>query len=282
MSAPAALLAADDDQLTVAGGGGDYFMPWHWHDCVMIFLPQRGAVEFRDESRASGAWLSEDRFVVVPKGVAHQTAAARGGHSHLAIYSADAQLERIEARLGSLSRVRARLGAPTVFAMTPEIRSLQRLCRAGDTSDELLQAARGHLAAALLMNCLSQIERGEELSTARRDGHGEVLVAEMTSFITENAGKDLPLDIIADRFGLSRRHATRLFRDNTGVTIAAFQERERLRQARELLTGTTLPIGDVAWRTGFDSGSALARSMRRVDGLTPSAVRKTLARSDKN
>lgn len=91
-SAAGARLADTEEQLTLAGGGSDYRMPWHWHDGLMLFLPHVGAVDFRDETRKTGAWLSEDRFVVVPKGLAHQTAAARATHRHLAIYASDGQL----------------------------------------------------------------------------------------------------------------------------------------------------------------------------------------------
>ncbi|WP_163110836.1 helix-turn-helix domain-containing protein, partial [Acinetobacter baumannii] len=69
-----------------------------------------------------------------------------------------------------------------------------------------------------------------------------------------------------------RRHATRLFREKTGLSIAGFQEQERIAQARRLLTETALPVGEIAWRAGFETGSALARAMRRVTGLTPTSV----------
>ena len=188
----------------------------------MIFLPRIGAVDFRVESRKSGTWLSEDRFVVVRKSLAHQTAAARIGHSHLAIYATDDQLARIEARIGSLSRVRAKLDVPAFFAITPEMRSLQSLCHVGDTGDMASRAVQGHFAAALLINCLAQIEHNEQLSAARPEGHGEALIAEIKTFIRQNATNDLPLDVIAELFGLSRRHATRSFREKTINSITHF------------------------------------------------------------
>ncbi len=280
-STAAALLADSEEQLALLGGGGAYHVPWHWHDGLMIFLPEAGAVDFRDETRKAGAWLGEDRFVVVPKVMAHQTTAVRESHRHMALYATDSQLSTIEARLGSLGRARVKLAKPAFFAMTPDIRALQRLCRAGEDGDRASHAARSHLAAALLIHCLAEIERSDPLPAARPDGHGDMLVSEIKSFIAQNAGNDLPLDLIAELFGLSRRHATRLFRENTGTSIAAFHEQERIRQARELLSETGLPIGEIAWRVGYESGSALSRSMRRVTGLTPTDLRRGMARSDK-
>lgn len=280
-STAAALLADSEEQLALFGGGSAYHAPWHWHDCLMIFLPETGAVDFRDETRTARAWLNEERFVVVPKTLAHQTSAVRNSHRHMAVYVTDSQLSTVETRMGSLARVRTKLAKPAFFAMKPEIRALQRLCRAGELDDLAARAARGHLAAALLINCLAQIEQSDPLAAARPDGRGDMLVADIKSFIMQHAREDLPLDVIADLFGISRRHATRLFRENTGVSIAVFQEHERLRQARELLSETTLPIGEIAWRVGFESGSTLARTMRRVTGINPTDIRRAAARSDK-
>ena len=275
------VLAADGDQLALVGGGDDYYMPWHWHDCLMILLPRVGAIDFRDETRKAGTWLSEDRFVVVPKSLSHQTAARRPGHDHLAIYASDDQLAGIEARLGSMSRVRAKLETPTFFTILPEMRSLLALCQASVPSDPATRSARGYLVAALLMNCLSQIERGERLSAASPSTHGDALISEVKSYIATNFATELSLDLIADAFGLSRRHVTRLFREKTGMSISNFHERERIGRARELLSATDLPVGEIAWRVGLESGSALARMMRRVADITPTAAR-AMARSDKN
>jgi transcriptional regulator GlxA family with amidase domain len=56
--------------------------------------------------------------------------------------------------------------------------------------------------------------------------------------------------------------------------MSEFHERERIVRARQLLTETDLSVGEVAWRIGMESGSALARMMRRVAGITPTAARR--------
>jgi transcriptional regulator GlxA family with amidase domain len=65
-----------------------------------------------------------------------------------------------------------------------------------------------------------------------------------------------------------------LFREKTGMTISEFHEQERIVRARLLLAATDLPVGEIAWRVGLESGSALARMMRRVAGITPTAARR--------
>jgi AraC-like DNA-binding protein len=239
----------------------------------MILLPSRGAIQFKDETRRAGTWLSEDRFVVVPKTQAHDTAAARGGHSHLALYLTDGLMQHMDSRLGSLARIRNRLARPSVFTVTPDIRTLQLLCRAGDARDMSVRLSRDHLAAALLIRVLAQVEKTEPLSNATTRSYGEMIAADIRAFIDAHVAEDLSLDTIAEAFGLSRRHLTRLFRQWTGFSIAEYHEGQRLRMARQLLAETTLPIGEIAWRVGFESGSALARATRRATGQSPGDIR---------
>lgn len=271
-AAPAARqIASDEDRAVLTGGGIAYRAPWHWHDCLMILLPNQGALGFKDEQHRTGTWLSEERFVVVPKLAAHETEAARG--SHVALYLTEAMLSRIEATLGSLERLR-RTKSPTIFSLTPEIRALQNLCAAGDPADPAVRAAREHLSSALLVNLLAQIERTDPLPNANASEHGSILAAELRAYIEAHAAEEVPLDVIAETFGLSRRHATRLFRQWSGVSIAEYRERWRVNAARQLLTDTTLPVGEIAFRVGYEFGSALARAMRRHLGQSPSDVRR--------
>ncbi|MBE7245190.1 MAG: helix-turn-helix transcriptional regulator, partial [Actinomycetospora chiangmaiensis] len=162
---------------------------------------------------------------------------------------------------------------------TPGIRALQALCCDGEVdADPLASAAeREHLAAALLIRCLAAIERARPLPSASSQGHGAALADEVRAFVAARPDRTVPLDALADRFGVSRRHLTRLFREHVGLSVGAFQHASRLEAATELLIRTDLPVGEVAFRTGFESGSALARSLRRRDGRSPTEIRKASA-----
>jgi AraC-like DNA-binding protein len=265
---PPRLLDASEQRAVVTGGGLHYRTQWHWHDCAMILVPARGVIAFRDETRRSVTWLSEDRFVIVPKMQAHESQALRQSSNHVALYLTEAAL----AEFAPSRPLERRIKRPSLFAATPLMRTLLRLC-CNDPVDSAPKAAQDHLAAALVIATLARIEQGEALSSASGDDHGSALVAEIRSAISERLDEDVPLDELADGFGLSRRQATRLFRQFTGMSIGDYRNGQRIETARRLLAETTLPVGEIAWRTGFDSGSALARAMRRTQGVSPGAVR---------
>jgi transcriptional regulator GlxA family with amidase domain len=74
---------------------------------------------------------------------------------------------------------------------------------------------------------------------------------------------------LAAKAGLSDRHLTRLFIEQTGTTPARFVERVRVEAARELLERSDL-LGDVvARRTGFGSYETMRRAFVRGLGIGP-------------
>jgi AraC family transcriptional regulator len=243
---------------------------------MMILMPTAGAVTLRHQDRLEGALVSEDSFALVPAGHAHHTEALRDAHAHLALYITDEALRRFEAEAGSLERVRHRTRSSALFYAPPQMKTLQNLCRRTESGQPI--AMLRHLSAALLVSCLAEIESADSLPAATPRGHGVALVQEIQTFIADRASEDISLDFLAERFGTSRRHITRLFREQTGLSIAEFHRSKRISLARRMLTDTDLPVGEIAYRVGFESGSALSRAMRRTDDNSPSGIRRVMTR----
>jgi AraC-like DNA-binding protein len=272
------LVAADDGYATLTGGGS-YAMPWHWHDCLMFMLPTHGAVEIHHEDHRAGVWLSQERFAVIPAGRAHQTQAACAPNAHIALYVTDEALRKLDSGVGSLEEFRRRTRTPVLVHRSTAIRSLQDLSLRNEGAGYGLAATRQALSSALLMQCIGEVIAGNAESANTPGEHGMALVADLETFITAHADREIPLDALAARFRISRRHITRLFRDHTGLSIGEFQQRARYRNACRLLVETDLPIGEVAFRVGFGSGAALAHAMRRIGRHSPTDLRAGASRS---
>jgi AraC family transcriptional regulator len=276
----ALLVAVDEGHVTITATG-TYAMPWHWHDCVMFILPGHGALKLCHEDKLAGTWLSQNRFAVVPSGRAHETRAGCASHTHVAVYVTDDALSRFDTGVGSLSEFHRRTRMPVLVRRTAAIGALQELTQRSDMGSYGSAATRQALSSALLMQCIGEVIAGEtELGTSPRE-HGMALVADIVAFVAHNADQEIPLDALEEQFGASRRHITRLFREHTGLSIGEFQQRTRYDNACSLLAETDLPVGEVAFRVGFESGAALTRAMRRIGGHTPSVLRTTMARSVK-
>ncbi len=83
----------------------------------------------------------------------------------------------------------------------------------------------------------------------------------------------IALEDLAGVAGFSPSHFTAMFRRATGLAPHQYLMERRVEHARALLTATTLPIADVAVRSGFADQSHLTRVFKRHVGLTPRLVR---------
>lgn len=84
------------------------------------------------------------------------------------------------------------------------------------------------------------------------------------------------LSDVAASLGYHPRTLRRRLADE-GVTFSALQDNVREAVARELLSLTVVPIGDISVALGFSTHSAFDRAFRRWSGTMPSEWRKTHA-----
>ncbi len=86
------------------------------------------------------------------------------------------------------------------------------------------------------------------------------------------AGKPSLADA-ADLCGLSTRQLGAALKAATGLGFSQFVASLRLRQARQMLLETALPIKAIAWRCGFSHVSSFTSAFREAEGLTPHRYR---------
>jgi AraC family transcriptional regulator len=94
------------------------------------------------------------------------------------------------------------------------------------------------------------------------------------SYIEENLGEDLSLEIIASIGGLSVSHSQRAFRDAVGISIHRYVIQRRVERAKALLSDENLTIREVALMAGFSHQSHMAYHLRRLNGCSPMEIRR--------
>ncbi len=90
------------------------------------------------------------------------------------------------------------------------------------------------------------------------------------------------VDDIARSVGLSAYQLNRRLKGLLGITARQLLTKTRIDAASRLLSTTTLPIGDVAHRSGYFDQSAFTRQLRRSTGLTPRQYRERHRTSESN
>jgi AraC-like DNA-binding protein len=92
--------------------------------------------------------------------------------------------------------------------------------------------------------------------------------------VLEHYAQPLPLGEALQIAGMSKPSFERQFPRYVGCTFTEFLNRVRLDHARRQVLGTSKPISEIAYQTGFNHLSHFNRLYRRAFETTPSAERK--------
>jgi AraC family transcriptional regulator len=137
--------------------------------------------------------------------------------------------------------------------------------KAGHPGGLLYTESLGHaLAIHLLGRYPAPSDPGHGLS--RRQ------LQRLTAYVEEHLDRDLSLACLATVAELSASHLKTLFKRSTGLPVHEYVVQRRVERARVLLQQGELPASQVALDVGFAHQSHMARWMRRILGVTPTAV----------
>jgi AraC-like DNA-binding protein len=126
------------------------------------------------------------------------------------------------------------------------------------------QAALAHLT--LLLIDVARLA-GDVVGDLRRSG--EPLLAEVFTVIDRRLGEPLSLRDVAHELGMTPGHLTTVVRRRTGRTVQEWIIERRMAEARSLLSGTELPVSDIARRVGMSDPGYFSRLFRRTHGASP-------------
>jgi AraC family transcriptional regulator len=136
---------------------------------------------------------------------------------------------------------------------------------AGHPSGRLYAESLGIALAVRLLGhyrTAGKVERGLSAPQLRR----------LRRFIDDHLDQDLSLARLAQVADVSASHLKTLFKRSTGVPVHEYVIQRRVERAKRLLMQGNLPVSQVAFEAGFAHQSHMARSMRRVLGVTPATI----------
>jgi len=134
------------------------------------------------------------------------------------------------------------------------------------------------------------IEGGERLGTAvlipERGATGAVLpsgglpsykLRRVMEFIEAHIDQPMPLERLAAAAAVSPFHFHRQFKRSTGMTPHQYIVQMRTERAKALLSGSDLPLAEVAAQSGFADQSHFTSTFRRTTSMTPRSYRNATA-----
>lgn len=106
---------------------------------------------------------------------------------------------------------------------------------------------------------------------------GRSALQELQRWIAANPSLDHSVASLAKRMGMSPRHFSRMFRQEVGVTPAAWVKEARVDAARKLLEQAMQSPKQVAAQCGFANADTLRRAFAQHVGVSPAEYRKRFA-----
>lgn len=96
------------------------------------------------------------------------------------------------------------------------------------------------------------------------------MITEVKHYIEEHyANPDLSLNHLSERFQISAKYASYLFKEEFNMKFVDFLAELRLMKAKELLETTSESIQDIALQIGYANSITFGRVFKRITGMTP-------------
>ncbi|MFJ4472494.1 GlxA family transcriptional regulator [Streptomyces sp. NPDC089424] len=235
----------------------------------------------------------EDPPRTLPPGVAEALCAAAANGTRIASVCVGAFLFAATGLLDGLRATTHWIAAPELARRHPEVTVDPNVLYV-DNGQFLTSAG----AAAALDMCLHMIRKDHGSAVAahaarmsvmpleREGGQAQFIVHDqppapagatlepLLAWLEDNCDRDLTLDEVATRAGMSTRTLNRRFREQTGTTPLQWLHRARVRRAQYLLETTSYPVERIATQAGFGSPTAFRERFRRVVGTSPQGYRR--------
>lgn len=109
--------------------------------------------------------------------------------------------------------------------------------------------------------------------TSENNVNASEAVSNMLLFMSRHPNA-VSLDKLSERFGYSKPHICRLFKNELGKSVCQKLTDIKIRNAKVLLSETQQPIAQVALTAGFESVEYFHRKFKQVTGYTPGEYRK--------
>ncbi len=122
-------------------------------------------------------------------------------------------------------------------------------------------------------------ELAAKLQEARDKRQHAAIIREMRKFIEEQyANPNMSLEYLSDKFNISPKYVSKLFKEQTGNKFVDFLIDIRMQKAQRLLAEMPYSVQEVADRVGYLNAISFSRVFRRVVGYSPSEYRDEAAR----
>lgn len=137
--------------------------------------------------------------------------------------------------------------------------------------------------AAILTDILILLYRAHpELFLQEKNQKQLNIIFSIKNYLDQHYNEDLDLDVIAQKFFISKYYLSHQFKNMTGYGFKNYIQLLRINKAKIFLQGTDLSVNEICTRIGYDNINYFIRLFKEKEGITPYQYRKLLTDHNDN
>jgi len=168
---------------------------------------------------------------------------------------------------------RCGLGRGTVFQVG-EDGEIRRLFNRMIQEYQLSQTCHEEITAALLQQIIALMGRNRKAQSDRVSYQARQKLLEAVEHMNYHYAEAQSVSQYAERCGMDRYHFIHAFKECVGQSPYAFLTALRMAHACELLSGSRMPVKEVAAGCGYENPLYFSRAFSRHFGMPPSEYRR--------
>ena len=155
----------------------------------------------------------------------------------------------------------------------PALKKLVHLENAPIGGEQLIKTYLEQFMILLIRNIVKKDDSSVFPSKESMETH---LVSSAKRLLTEKAAEPFRVNDLCAALGYSKSYLSKLFREQTGETIAHYAVKQKIKLAKQLIREGTYTFTQISDRLSFDNPQYFSRVFKRITGMTPTEFKLSL------
>ena len=255
------------------------YTPLHWHEALQLCLVTRGTVRFRVQEEE--ILLPEGDGIYISSGYLHMARPEDDPDStYICLNFLPSLVGSFHGSLLEQKYVLPALSDPSMAfqALRTQVpwqkELIDLIVKCYLINEEKPAAWEFALTASIYRMFLLLLQNRKAPSRATRHSRTNTVVQLIISYMAQHYSEKITLEDFARTASYSPNECCRVFKKYTGESIFSYLRSYRLEQSAYLLSGTKLPVTEIAYSCGFSSTSYYIEYFKRQFGMTPLKYRQ--------
>lgn len=256
------------------GAGGNYTREPHWHNSVELFAVYEGSLTFIFREKQIRVDCGD--FIIINTNELHSV---RADEENMSVYvqipisefknylTADRFISFDKKGKGSLAKLDSMQMKDTDQKMMQLICNIYDLNGTGAPGHEYEMLRDYYAMMQLLVTAYRQVEADDMLY---RSSKALQRLSPITEYIKKHYAEDISLQSLAQLFGYSIEHLSRMFQKYAQINYKSYLSGIRLEHAVEEMETSDKTIGEIATEVGFSDSRAMSKAFQKKYGMLPS------------